>query len=79
MRDDIVAQNNGAWNKMIGPNHYPIVAGNKLLDELHGTTIILTFYLNSGYYQIWIKEKDISKNGIQDLWRPLWVCSSAIG
>ncbi|MCO5573119.1 hypothetical protein L7F22_026884 [Adiantum nelumboides] len=42
-------------------NNYPLPRIDELLDQLHGSKVFTKIDLRSSYYQIWIKEDDISK------------------
>ncbi|MDM1593471.1 reverse transcriptase family protein, partial [Escherichia coli] len=48
-------------NQLTIKNKYPIPRIDELLDRLHGTEVFTQIDLKSGYYQIRIKEQDISK------------------
>ena len=48
-------------NKVIVKNKYPLVRIEDLFDKLKGASVFSKIDLRSGYYQLWVKNIDVSK------------------
>ncbi|KAA3481006.1 Gag-Pol polyprotein [Gossypium australe] len=52
-------------DKVIVKNKYPLPRIDDLFDQLKGATVFSKIYLRSGYYQLRVKEQDVSRTAFQ--------------
>ena len=52
-------------NKVTVKNKYPLPRIEDLFHQLRGASIFLKIDLRSGYYQLWVKEVDVSKTAFR--------------
>ena len=52
-------------NKVTVKNKYPLPRIEDLFHQLRGESIFLKINLRSGYYQLWVKEVDVSKTAFR--------------